>query len=633
MESSVSVRPSFQYSFALIDAEGRLVDWDEGFEREWFGFQRGLKRGALYHDILRDTIKNPKVRKLMTEGLGVENVDGLVESLMAGFGSARSREYTLEGSIIQVDELPTRSGGVQRVARNITEERRAQEALAVAQQYRQITTDADKGGVYMEIWRSPDGKFSMPPISDEMARLMNLPAQMIGADPWIIVSRMTSSTEEIARMRATLESAAQMSEPFTYEFFIKDDEGLLRWMRQSLIPRHEADGNIIFSGVMRDVTREKEAEDNVELLRSVVVRSFDSVMILETEAGAQKTKVLYVNPKFEQLYGQPASEIVGASIDKLSFLIGDMEEALSLYMAVASGEREAAEIELTNAEGHKFWVEMRADVIQTLSDGRYRWVMISRDVSERRRALNDAFRAKDAAENANRAKGEFLANMSHELRTPLNAIIGFSELIHTGVKRTGWEEDYLEYIEDIVSSGRHLLDLINSVLDLSKIEAGLLRLDLDRVALDDLIRSSVTVMSGLAHEADIKLTVDGEIGATDFVGDELKLKQVLLNIISNAIKFTPRGGEVTINARTNTETVVIAISDTGCGINAQDLDRIGRPFVQVDSSLGRKHAGTGLGLSIAKQLCELHGGSLELSSVVGQGTIVTIALPREPQAH
>ena len=485
----------------------------------------------------------------------------------------------------------------------------------------------------MEIWRSPDGKYSMPPISEDMARLMNLPPEMVGADPWAIVSRMTSSGEEIARMRATLENAAQMSEAFTYEFFIKDDEGLLRWMRQSLIPRREADGRIIFSGVMRDVTREKDAEDNVELLRSVVVRSFDSVMILETEAGTQKTKVLYVNPKFEQLYGQPASEMVGASIDKLSFLIGDMEEALSLYMAVASGERAAAEIELTNADGHKFWVEMRADVIQQLSDGRYRWVMISRDVSERRRALNDAFRAKDAAENANRAKGEFLANMSHELRTPLNAIIGFSELIHTGVKRTGWDEDYLEYIEDIVSSGRHLLDLINSVLDLSKIEAGLLRLDLDTVDLSDLIRSSVTVMSGLAHEAGVKLAVEGEIGTTDFDGDELKLKQVLLNIISNAIKFTPRGGRVTVDAQANAKSIVIAVADTGCGINAQDLDRIGRPFVQVDSSLGRKHAGTGLGLSIAKQLCELHGGTLDLSSVVGQGTIVTISLPRAPHSN
>jgi PAS domain S-box-containing protein len=628
MDNSVKDWVNFQHSYVLIDAEGRLVDWDEGFEREWFGLQPNLKRGARYHDVLRETLLTPAARGFAIEVLGHDNVDAVIGTHLQGLGTTRSFEYSFQGVTICVEERATVFGGVQRIARNVTEERRNQKDLADAKQYQRFTADADKSGVYAEVWRTPDGEYSGPPISEELARLFRLPPEMVGTDASTILSRMNQSDEEIGRMRAAFEEAARISEIYSYEFFIKDDDGGMRWMRQSLIPRREEDGTVIFSGVIRDVTREKEAEENVELLRSVVVRSFDSVLILESESDERNTKVLYVNPKFEQLYGQTGTELVGESIEKLIFLIGNLEEAQSAYMAVVRGEQESAELELTRADGHKFWVEIRADIIQRLEDGRYRWVMISRDVSERRHAVEELVRAKNAAEYANQAKGEFLANMSHELRTPLNAIIGFSELIDIGVKRNGWENGYVEYIEDIVSSGRHLLELINSVLDLSKIEAGSLSLNLDTVDLDAIIRSSVAVMSGLAQDARVQLTIQGEIGMTDFIGDELKLKQVLLNIISNAIKFTPEGGAVTVLAQAEMSDATISIIDTGCGIAATDLDRIGEPFVQVDSSISRKHSGSGLGLSIAKQLCNLHGGSLKLTSIAGQGTTVRIRLPR-----
>ncbi len=295
--------------------------------------------------------------------------------------------------------------------------------------------------------------------------------------------------------------------------------------------------------------------------------------------------------------------------------------------AVLRDDGEPFEYETGGKGGRVFWVEVRVKTVQKLSDGAFRWVVISRDVSERHNVHAELQRAKEQAEASNRAKDDFLANMSHELRTPLNAIIGFTELIEHGVAQTGWTDSYAEYLADVSGSGRHLLDLINTILDLSKIEAGQLQLDLESVDLCELTRTSLALVSGMAHDGQIIVTADVPRECPEIRGDYLKLKQVLLNIFSNAIKFTPPDGKIFVRVSFNATQAVIAVSDTGCGIPAQDLKRVTLPFVQVANSLSRKYGGSGLGLSIARQLCELHRGRLTIRSVEGKGTTVRIALP------
>ena len=230
------------------------------------------------------------------------------------------------------------------------------------------------------------------------------------------------------------------------------------------------------------------------------------------------------------------------------------------------------------------------------------------------------------AEEANRAKSDFLANMSHELRTPLNAIIGFSELMSRDMIGAFGPEKYAEYSRDIHASGMFLLNVINDILDMSKIESGRMELARETVGLDEILAEASRIIAVQARDKEITLTPSVEPGLT-FVGDRRAVKQVVLNLLSNAIKFTPSGGRVSLRAEAAGEAIAITIDDTGIGIPEELLPSIGRPFVQVENQLTKTHKGSGLGLAIARSLIELHGGTMSIASRSGVGTTVSLTLP------
>jgi two-component system, cell cycle sensor histidine kinase PleC len=237
---------------------------------------------------------------------------------------------------------------------------------------------------------------------------------------------------------------------------------------------------------------------------------------------------------------------------------------------------------------------------------------------------------KTRAEEANQAKSKFLANMSHELRTPLNAIIGFSEIMESGMFGPLGAEKYNEYCTDIRSSGEYLLDVINDILDMAKIEAGRIRLDFEELDLDQLLAEAIRVVSARAQDKQLELVarISPELGLR---ADRRALKQIMLNLLSNAVKFTPAGGRVTVRGRAADGCIVLAIADTGIGISKEALARLGRPFEQVESQLTKSHHGSGLGLAIAKSLVELHGGRMRIRSTPGKGSLVVVRMPKNPQ--
>jgi len=233
---------------------------------------------------------------------------------------------------------------------------------------------------------------------------------------------------------------------------------------------------------------------------------------------------------------------------------------------------------------------------------------------------------KTRAEEANQTKSKFLANMSHELRTPLNAIIGFSEIMEAAMFGPLGAEKYSEYSRDIRESGQYLLDVINDILDMSKIEAGGIRLAPEDVELDPVLADCLRVVWGRANEK--RLALNSQIApGIHLKADRRGLKQIALNLLSNSVKFTPEGGAVTVTGRVRGGMVTIAIEDNGIGIPKDALRKLGRPFEQVESQLTKRHQGSGLGLAIAKSLVELHGGGMRIRSTLGKGTMVVVRLP------
>ena len=257
------------------------------------------------------------------------------------------------------------------------------------------------------------------------------------------------------------------------------------------------------------------------------------------------------------------------------------------------------------------------------------------DLESSRKELSEALRKyeyeKYRAEEASRSKSEFLANMSHELRTPLNAINGFSEVMQSELYGPLGDNKYKEYVSDILSSGRHLLELIDDILDMSKIEAGRLTLEPKRIELEKILNEGVRLVAKRASDAGVKLTTS--VGHAPAVwADARAVKQVVLNLLSNALKFTPRGGEVTLTAEADLDGVTVIVADSGTGINRAKLIKLGAPFELSDSHFSRTGGGSGIGLALSKSLMDMQGGILAIASQPGKGTVACATFPRRKEA-
>jgi len=244
-----------------------------------------------------------------------------------------------------------------------------------------------------------------------------------------------------------------------------------------------------------------------------------------------------------------------------------------------------------------------------------------------RHAHGEIVRAKEMAEQANRTKSEFLANVSHELRTPLNAIIGFSEMMSTHVFGPIGSERYEGYVRDIHHSAIYLLDLIGDILDMAKIEAGKRELEREPIDLGVEIRDTVRMFEQRVAQDGIALTVHVPEGLPPALADRRAIRQILINLVGNAVKFTPRGRAVTVGAQRAPEGLALVVRDEGVGIPADKIDRLGTPFFQVNDYASRTKPGSGLGLAVTKSLVELHDGRLTIESQLGFGTTVTATLP------
>lgn len=382
-----------------------------------------------------------------------------------------------------------------------------------------------------------------------------------------------------------------------------------------------------------DMQAQPPAVDN-----SVVERERDDALSMFTtvfdvsEVGITVTdhhgRFVRVNSAFIRQTGWQPMDLVGREVTTI-IPDEDHEKAWRRHQEAFKRKRhDFGEIRLRCKDNRVLDV-MVTSVIMELSNGRSFRITTMVDITHLKQVEYDLRLAKDAADTANMAKSAFLANMSHELRTPLNAIIGFSEMMINGTMGKIDNPHYIEYLDDIKFSAQHLLQIINDVLDMSKIEAGKMPLDNEDIRIAGLVDSVVRLMQAKSIEKKISVNTD-EIDAQYFInGDERLIRQIFLNIMSNAIKFSNEAGAINISTKTSEKSVDIIFEDSGIGISVGKIKDIMEPFGQINDPKLNKGQGTGLGLPIAKAMMEMHGGDLKIESIEGEGTSVICRFPAE----
>lgn len=438
-------------------------------------------------------------------------------------------------------------------------------------------------------------------------------------------------------------------------------------------PVRNPDGTVSKLEIFRDITERKKAEDAVIQSKKEWEKTFDAISN-PIFIHDKELRIVRANKAYQEASGMPFGEIIGKRyfevFPKMDRPFNGCRKALELQEEIHLADKifkvkfypmmgysvhimeDITEHKKLDTLLKEYSASLEQEVklrTQELEDANIELQALNKEIEERRK---EAEEAKQQADVANRAKSDFLANMSHELRTPLNSVIGFAEILQRNIAGE-LNEVQKENVGYILGSGRHLLSLINDILDLSKVEAGKLELELNRFQIKDILNASIIMLREKAYKhnitMDLQIAPDADI---EIEADMRKLKQIMFNLLSNAVKFTPDGGSVSVRARRiqdagymiqdkekterdmhrasgimHPDFVEVSVTDTGIGIKPEDMEKIFTPFQQIESVYTKKYEGTGLGLSLAKKLVELHGGSIWVESEFGKGSVFTFVIP------
>ena len=442
---------------------------------------------------------------------------------------------------------------------------------------------------------------------------------------WQLVHHPDHCAGVIGRFKAALGTGESWEDTFP----LRRHDGTFRWFLSRARPHRDASGRITrWFGTNTDIEDQREAEAALRhseaRFRSLIDAAAD--IIWTTTADG---RLMPPQDGWQRFTGQGPSELAGFGwVEALH--PDDREETVERWReAVADGSRFHVEHRLRRRDGEFRYMEASAVPVIDGAGRVMEWVGIHTDVTPRRQATEAVAAARDAAEAANRAKSQFIANMSHELRTPLSAVIGYSEMLAEEIEDLG-HAHLIKDLAKIESSARHLLGLINDVLDLSKIEAGRMTVGRERFATAAMLDEVVAAAEALAAKKGNRLEQKRAAGLGEMESDDLKIRQCLLNLLGNAAKFT-EGGTITLEARREVrgeaDWLVFAVRDTGIGMTEEQLGRLFTRFSQADESTTRQFGGTGLGLAITRAFCRKLGGEVSVTSEPGQGTCFTMELP------
>jgi len=410
---------------------------------------------------------------------------------------------------------------------------------------------------------------------------------------------------------------------------LRNDGGTFRAVELALsMTREDQEGNLRVVGTFTDVEEHRRAEkalaDAEKKYRKIVENAAGGIYQMTPEGI-----FLSANPAMARILGYESKDELLKKVRSANESLYVDRKARQVFIGTleTSGQVSNLEAEIRRADGTQIWVNENARLVRD-DEGNVLFIEGSiEDITQRKQSEISAEKARIQSDLANRAKSEFLANMSHELRTPLNSIIGFADIIQSEAFGPIETREYWDYAKQINESGKGLLGIINEILEVSKIEGGQRELNDRVVDLEKITNGCLDMLEGKAKEGQIE--IQNQIhNPPKIIADELALKQIMLNVISNAIKFTPEGGRVTLSCNVSDQgELQYAISDTGVGMNEDEIDKALSPFAQLDTDLSRSGSGTGLGLTLVDLLVKLHGGRVNILSQKGTGTTVTIILP------
>ncbi len=550
------------------------------------------------------------------------------------------------GHWLDVRLFPT-AEGLAAFLLDISDRKRAEETMRSQQELLRETGHIAKVGGWEFNAETGEGTWT-----EEVARIH-------GLDPTAKPDRTSGLDYYVGESRPGIERAVQTAvaqgTPYDLELQLRAADGVLKWVRTIGRPVFR-DGRVVaVRGSFQDITDRKLAEaavrESEERLQTVVEHLTEGLVISDFAGN-----LLQWNRAGLEMHGFSSLEEGRQSLPHFSetFELATLEgTVLSVaewpLTRIMRGET-VRDVEIRVARRDRDWSRIFSysgaivreangqqvafvSVTDITTRKRTEWALreanerLEQKVAERTAELNAA---KERAESADRLKSEFLATMSHELRTPLNGILGFTELLVDG--RPGpVNPKQVQFLQQVLGSGRHLLNLINDVLDLSKVEAGRMEIFPEPVALAEVIGEACAIVAPLAEQKRVTLHSSTTPAAAQGLADRKKLKQVLYNLLSNAVKFTPDGGVVTVSASAEQATLLLRVTDTGIGIRAEDLPKLFAQFQQLDSGQARRYQGTGLGLALTKRIVEFQGGTVTVASQVGQGTTFTVTLPFPPE--
>jgi two-component system cell cycle sensor histidine kinase PleC len=595
----------------------------------------------------RDLIENLLTRSDQVSSLSNDDADLMLAAVRDG-RDAMIEIMLSDERTFQIGQQATEFGPVVIVANDIS--RRVwgeRELRARERKYTELTEIASDW-----TWET-DAEHTITSISDRFSELTGISEEEIVGKRIIEIAdirRAPVDIRELTRCMHDQDAFSDISMPMR----LSGRNGRL-WVRFAGRPRITADGRFLgFHGAAADITRERNAEKRAEqaslALNDAIESVSEGLALFDNDAS-----FIMSNGRMANDFA-PAAHMMRRGV-KLEALMQELLKTGLLRIPDVSAKAAAAtissevdagrmhrEFRTSNNRWFSVFLNRAADegIVMVYSDitaHKNHEAELDAKIDELERAQSELVHqkeelselatnlstARNQAEAASRAKSEFLAAMSHELRTPLNAVIGFSEvMVGEGLGSLG-NDKYREYSRDILSSGQHLLALINNILDLSKAESGKLELTPQAVDLDQIVETSARMACPRDRAA--AMTIDIQPEARELIADQQKLKQILINLISNAIKFTPEGGKINLTAKRRDRWTDIRIEDEGIGMRPEDIPGALTAFKQIDSTLGRKFEGTGLGLPLAARFAELHGGKLSIDSQPGDGTTVTVSIP------